>query len=64
MRAKRYRKRAKQKQKPKIKDKRQSEQFKKTARKVSPDENPAEFDRFLEEMLRMDRIQAALEGGQ
>jgi glyoxylate carboligase len=49
----------KQKRKAKIKDKRQS--FKKTARKFSMDQNPAEFDRIFEEMLRMDKIQAALE---
>ena len=51
----------KQKRKAKIKDKRQSKRFKKTARKFSMDQNPAEFDRILEEMLRMDKIQAALE---
>jgi hypothetical protein len=50
----------KQKQKAKIKDKRQSARFKETGRKVSIDEN-ADFDRILEEMLRMDKIQRRLE---
>lgn len=40
----------KQKRKPKIKDKRQSERFKETAREVGADESAPGFDRIVEEM--------------
>ena len=40
----------KQKRKPKIKDKRQSERFKKTAREVGADEESDAFDRVLKQM--------------
>jgi hypothetical protein len=40
----------KQKRKPKIKDKRQSERFKETAREVGADEGSAAFDQILKEM--------------
>jgi hypothetical protein len=42
----------KQKRKPKIKDKRQSERFKETAREVGADEASDAFDRILKEMLQ------------
>jgi hypothetical protein len=53
-------KRGKKQEKAKIKDKRRSARFKETGRKVSTDEN-ADFERILEGMLRMDKIQRALE---
>jgi hypothetical protein len=53
-------KRGKKQQKGNIKDKRRSARSKETGRKVSTDEN-ADFDRILEGMLRMDKIQRALE---
>ena len=40
----------KQKKKPKIKDKRQSERFKETAREVGADEASNSFDEILEGM--------------
>jgi hypothetical protein len=40
----------KQKRRPKIKDKRQSERFKETAREVGADESSDAFDRILKEM--------------
>jgi hypothetical protein len=45
----------KQKRKPKIKDKRQSERFKETAREVGADESSDLFDRVLGEMARTNR---------
>jgi hypothetical protein len=42
----------KQRRKPKIKDKRQSERFKETAREVGADEGGDAFDRILKEMAR------------
>jgi hypothetical protein len=42
----------KQKKKPKIKDKRQSERFKETARQVGADQESDAFDRILGEMAR------------
>jgi hypothetical protein len=42
----------KQKRRPKIKDKRQSERFKETAREVGADESGDAFDRILKEMSR------------
>jgi hypothetical protein len=42
----------KQKRKPKIKDKRQSERFKETAREIGADESSDAFDRVLKEMAR------------
>lgn len=42
----------KQKRKPKIKDKRQSERFKETAREVGAEEQADAFDRILGEMSR------------
>jgi hypothetical protein len=47
----------KQKKKPKIKDKRQSERFKETAREVDASETSDEFDRILGEMARQPSIQ-------
>jgi hypothetical protein len=40
----------KQKRKPKIKDRRQSERFKETARQLGVDEGSDAFDRVLKEM--------------
>jgi hypothetical protein len=40
----------KQKRKPKIKDKRQSERFKETAREVGADQPSVAFDKILETM--------------
>jgi hypothetical protein len=40
----------KQKRRPKIKDKRQSERFKETAREIGADESSDAFDRVLKEM--------------
>lgn len=40
----------KQKKKPKIKDKRQSERFKETARQVGADEFTDAFDRIVEQL--------------
>jgi hypothetical protein len=45
----------KQKRKPKIKDKRQSERFKKTAREVGADKPSDAFDRIVGEMARQKR---------
>lgn len=42
----------KQKRRPKIKDKRQSERFKETAREVGADQGGDAFDRIVEEMAR------------
>ena len=42
----------KQKRKPKIKDKRQSERFKETAREIGAEEQSGAFDRILGEMAR------------
>ena len=42
----------KQKKKPKIKDKRQSERFKETARQVGADEPSDAFDRVLSQLAR------------
>ena len=42
----------KQKRKPKLKDKRQSELFKETARALGADESGEAFDRLLTEMAR------------
>jgi len=42
----------KQKKKPKIKDKKQSERFKETAREVGADEPSDAFDRIIGEMGR------------
>ncbi len=42
----------KQKRTPKIKDKRQSERFKETARELGADEATDEFGRVIEEMAR------------
>jgi hypothetical protein len=42
----------KQKRRPKIKDKRQSERFKETARKHGADEHSDVFDQVLTEMAR------------
>jgi hypothetical protein len=50
----------KQKRKSKIEDKRRSKRFKENARKVSSEENPAEFDRGLVKMLLMDKLQRAV----
>ena len=43
----------KQKKKPKIKDKRQSERFKETAREIGADEPSPAFDRIVREMGRI-----------
>lgn len=45
----------KQKKQPKIKDKRQSERFKETAREVGADQESDTFDRILGEMARQER---------
>jgi hypothetical protein len=50
----------KQKRKAKIKDKRRSKRSKENARKVSLEENPAEFNRVLVKMLLMNKLQRAL----
>jgi hypothetical protein len=42
----------KQKRRPKIKDKRQSELFKETARELGADESSDVFDRVVKEMAR------------
>jgi hypothetical protein len=42
----------KQKKKPKIKDKRQSERFKETARQVGADESSGAFDEIVAAMAR------------
>lgn len=42
----------KQKKKPKIKDKRQSERFKETAREIGADEESDAFDRIIGELGR------------
>jgi hypothetical protein len=42
----------KQKRKPKIKDKRQSERFKESARQVGAEETSDAFDRIVKEMGR------------
>src|SRR3984893_494828 len=42
----------KQKRRPKIKDKRQSERFKKTARQLGADKSGDAFDRIIEQMAR------------
>jgi hypothetical protein len=42
----------KQKKKPKIKDKRQSERFKETAREIGADQHSEAFDRLLVEVSR------------
>ena len=42
----------KQKRKPKIKDKRQSERFKKTAREVGADQSSDAFDKIIDELGR------------
>jgi hypothetical protein len=42
----------KQRRRPKIKDKRQSERFKETARELGADQPPDVFDRIVEEMAR------------
>jgi hypothetical protein len=42
----------KQKRRPKIKDKRQSERFKETAREIGADESSDVFDRVVKEMAR------------
>jgi hypothetical protein len=42
----------KQKRKPKIKDKRQSERFKETARELGADQPSDAFDRIVEQMSR------------
>lgn len=45
----------KQKRKPKIKDKKQSERFKETAREVGADQISETFDRIVKEMARTTR---------
>lgn len=40
----------KQKRRPKIKDKRQSERFKETAREIGADESSDAFDRILDQL--------------
>ena len=45
----------KQKRKPKIKDKRQSERFKETAREVGADRPADIFDRIVSELGRQER---------
>jgi hypothetical protein len=45
----------KQKRKPKIKDKRQSERFKETAREVGADEESDAFDRIVKQMAKPKR---------
>jgi hypothetical protein len=45
----------KQKKKPKIKDKRQSERFKETAREIGADEQSDVFDRIVGELGRRDQ---------
>ena len=42
----------KQKRKPKIKDKRQSERFKETARELGADERSNAFDRIVDQLAR------------
>jgi hypothetical protein len=42
----------KQKRRPKIKDKRQSERFKETARQLGADKSGDAFDRIIEQMAR------------
>jgi hypothetical protein len=42
----------KQKKKPKVKDKRQSERFKETARQVGADESADAFDKIITAMAR------------
>jgi hypothetical protein len=44
----------KQKRKPKIKDKKQSERFKETAREIGADQESDAFDRIIGEMGRGD----------
>jgi hypothetical protein len=46
----------KQKKKPKIKDKRQSERFKETAREIGADQESGAFDRILGEMVRQNPL--------
>jgi hypothetical protein len=46
----------KQKKKPKIKDKRQSERFKETAREIGADQPSDAFDRILGELGRRDQL--------
>jgi hypothetical protein len=45
----------KQKRRPKIKDARQSERFRETARKIGANENSDAFDRIVDEMARPKR---------
>jgi hypothetical protein len=42
----------KQKRRPKLKDKKQSERFKETARQIGADESSDVFDRVVKEMAR------------
>jgi hypothetical protein len=42
----------KQKRRPKIKDKKQSERFKETARQLDADESSDAFDRIVDQMAR------------
>jgi hypothetical protein len=46
----------KQKRKPKIKDKKQSERFKETAREIGADQSGGAFDRILQEMSRQSSV--------
>ena len=45
----------KQKRRPKLKDKKQSERFKETARELGAEEGSDAFDRIVEEMARTKR---------
>jgi hypothetical protein len=48
----------KQKRKPKIKDKKQSERFKETAREIGADKTSDAFDRIIGELARSPRHDA------
>jgi hypothetical protein len=46
----------KQKRRPKLKDKKQSERFKETARELGADQSGDAFDRVIKEMARPKRL--------
>ena len=52
----------KQKRRPKIKDKKQSERFKKAARELGADQSSDSFDRIVGEMARMTTAKKADNG--